>query len=128
MPLPANARLQCFVMTTDRARAVVFYRDVLGLPVLSEDDYAVAFDLGGEAELRVTSHSGWQPHPHTVIGWEVADIGAAVDGLAEQRIACEIYEGFGQDERGIWRSPASSLAWFKDPDGNVLSYAQRHNA
>jgi catechol 2,3-dioxygenase-like lactoylglutathione lyase family enzyme len=126
MPLPTGAHLQCFVMTADRSRTLPFYRDVLGLPLVSEDEYAAAFDLGGGAQLRLTSHAGWQPHPHTVVGWEVPDIGAAVDGLAAHGITAEIYEGFGQDERGIWHSPAASLAWFKDPDGNVLSYAQRH--
>ena len=128
MPIPSDARLQCFVMTADRARALPFYRDVLGLRLVAEDAYSAAFDCGGGAELRLTDHSDWVPHPHTVIGWEVPDIVAAVDDLAAQGIACAIYEGFGQDARGIWHSPASSLAWFKDPDGNVLSFAQRHQS
>lgn len=124
MPLPANARVQCFVMTANRARAVPFYRDVLGLKIIGENEFAHVFALAGGAELRLTGHAGWEAHPHTVLGWEVPDIEAAVSDLAAQGIACEIYEGFGQDERGIWRMEGTSLAWFKDPDGNVLSVAQ----
>lgn len=124
MPLPATARFQAFVMTADRARTLPFYRDVLGLALTGEDDFAATFALGGGAELRLTTHKGWEPHPHTVVGWEVPDIDAAVADLAANGVACEIYEGFGQDEHGIWRMGGTALAWFKDPDGNVLSVAQ----
>jgi hypothetical protein len=74
--------------------------------------------------MRLTDHAGWQPSAHTVIGWVVTDIRAAVANLAASGVGCEIYEGFGQDADGIWHSPAASVAWFKDPDGNVLSYTR----
>jgi len=124
MPLPATARLQTFVLTADRPRAIAFYRDVLGLALLGEDEYAATLDLGGKVELRLTDHAGWQGSPHPSMGWEVDDIRAAVADLAACGIRCEIYEGFGQDADGIWSSPETRLAWFKDPDGNVLSYKQ----
>jgi predicted enzyme related to lactoylglutathione lyase len=124
MPLPASASLQAFILTPDRAVALPFYRDVLGLAVLAEDPYAATLDLGGGATLRLTDHAGWEPTPHTVIGWVVEDIAAALDSLAASGVACEIYEGFGQDERGIWHGPGAKVAWFKDPVGNLLSYTQ----
>lgn len=126
MALPANAQPCCFILTADRARARPFYEGVLGLEVLGEDDHAVTYDLGGGAPLRLTDHGGHVAAPHTVLGWNVGDIAAAVADLADNGVKCTIYEGFGQDEHGIWTAPggAAKVAWFNDPDGNVLSYTQ----
>jgi hypothetical protein len=50
-------------------------------------------------------------------------LAAAVRALREKGVAFNIYPGFRQDELGIWSAPQGNLqvAWFKDPDGNVLS-------
>jgi catechol 2,3-dioxygenase-like lactoylglutathione lyase family enzyme len=62
-----------------------------------------------------------------VLGWEVPDIEAAVASLTANGVAMNIYEGFGQDESGIWTAPDGSgkVAFFNDPDGNGLSLVQR---
>lgn len=124
MTLPAAATPVAFVFTADRARARPFYAEVLGLPVLSEDDFGVVFDLGGSAVLRLTDIKGHTPGPHTVLGWEVPDIRAAMADLRGKGVRFEIYEGFGQDAEGVWRFGGTSLAWFNDPEGNNLSLAQ----
>jgi hypothetical protein len=63
---------------------------------------------------------------HTVLGWEVKDIVAEVKALGAKGVKFQVYEGFGQDELGIWNSPdgRAKLAWFLDADGNNLSLAQ----
>ena len=76
--------------------------------------------------LRLTSVEGHIPIPHTVLGWQVADIEAAIDVLAAKGVAMAIYDGYGQDARGVWTHPGSGakIAWFHDPEGNNLSLTQ----
>jgi catechol 2,3-dioxygenase-like lactoylglutathione lyase family enzyme len=126
MSLPAASAPVCFVLTADRGRSKPFYAEVLGLRLLGEDDHAATFDLGNGTPLRLTDLPGHQGQGHTVIGWNVADILGAVRALAAKGVTFMIYEGFGQDADGIWRSPdgGAQVAWFTDPDGNVLSLTQ----
>jgi catechol 2,3-dioxygenase-like lactoylglutathione lyase family enzyme len=116
------AKPVAIICTRDRARAEVFYRDALGLKIKLADDYAVVFDVGG-VDLRVSIVPDFTPHEHTVLGFSVPDVAAAVKALREKGVTCNIYKGFNQDELGIFSLPNSALrvAWFNDPDGNVLS-------
>lgn len=124
MTLPSAARPVTFIFTADRSKTRPFYADVLGLPVLAEDDFGVVFDLGSGATLRLTDIKDHAPSPHTVLGWDVHDIRAAMADLRAKGIRFEIYEGFGQDEDGVWSFDGTHLAWFNDPEGNNLSVAQ----
>jgi catechol 2,3-dioxygenase-like lactoylglutathione lyase family enzyme len=110
-----------FLYATDRVRTLAFYGDTLGMALLSTDEYGYVLDLGG-AQLRVTVIADHKAHPHPVLGWNVADIGAAAEALRARGIALTVYEGMGQDARGIWTAPdgKTKLAWFPDPDGNML--------
>lgn len=114
-----------FVNVSDRERALGFYRDVLGLRLHSSDPFGDFLDLGG-AQMRMTTLADHKAHPHPVLGWNVEDIVAAVRGLRERGVVFTVYEGMGQDELGIWTAPDGSarVAFFADPDGNVLSLAQ----
>jgi hypothetical protein len=58
-----------------------------------------------------------------MLGFNVPDVEATVRALREKGVTFNIYRGFGQDELGIWSGPGGAVrvAWFKDPDGNVLS-------
>ena len=118
------AKVVAFVPTRDPARARAFYADVLGLRLVHADAFALVFDAGGTM-LRVADVSGvegWSPAPFTILGWEVPDAAAAVDALHAKGVAFDRYPGMEQDARGIWTSPAGArIAWFRDPDGNVLS-------
>ena len=120
----ANAKAGCFVCVTDRARAKNFYGKTLGLPLKHEDKYATVFDSNGTT-LRVSPAKDFKPQPFTVLGWEVVDIKATVHALTAAGIDFVRVPGLPQDDMGIW-SPAPSIfvAWFKDPDGNMLSVAQ----
>ena len=112
----------CFLATRDPAAARRFYE--LGLPFRGDDGHALLFDLAG-VPLRVSRVQRFAPASHTVLGWEVPDIAERVDALARAGVRFEQYAGFQQDAAGIWTAPdGTRVAWFKDPDGNVLSLAQ----
>ena len=117
--------LVAFVLTSNPARAKTFYSDTLGLKFVSQDDYAVVFDANG-VMLRVTVMPSHTPTEHTVIGWNVPNIVATVTDLSKAGVKFEKYSFLEQDDLGIWSSPngSSRVAWFKDPDGNVLSISQ----
>ena len=116
------AKPRIIVCTRDRARAAAFYRDTLGLTMTLEDNLAAVFDVGGIA-LRLSTVVDFTPHDHTILGFNVPDVAAAVKSLREKDVMFNIYQGFNQDELGILAVPGTAVrvAWFKDPDGNVLS-------
>jgi catechol 2,3-dioxygenase-like lactoylglutathione lyase family enzyme len=122
MGVLAAAKPVAIICTRDRASAARFYRDTLGLRLKLEDDYAAVFEIGG-IDLRVSTVPDFTPHEHTVLGFSVADVAAAVKALLEKGVTFNTYKGFNQDELGVWSLPNSALrvAWFDDPDGNVLS-------
>ena len=90
---------------------------------MSDDSFAVVFDAGG-TELRLQRVRELTPHPFTALGWIVDDIGAQVRALVARGVTFERYDFMTQDELGIWSTPGAKVAWFKDPDGNLLSLAQ----
>jgi catechol 2,3-dioxygenase-like lactoylglutathione lyase family enzyme len=110
------------ICTRDRARATAFYRDTLGLPLSHEDNFAAVFNTGG-VTLRVSVVADFTPHEHTILGFHVPDVPATVRTLREKGVTFNLYPRFRQDDLGIWTAPRGSVhvAWFKDPDGNVLS-------
>jgi catechol 2,3-dioxygenase-like lactoylglutathione lyase family enzyme len=116
-----DAKLMAFVLTTDAARARAFYEGVLGLRITGEDEFALVVDANGTT-IRITKMKEWNALPHTVVGWLVDDVAATARRLRERGVTFERYTFFEQDELGIWSSPGGAkVAWFKDPDGNVLS-------
>jgi catechol 2,3-dioxygenase-like lactoylglutathione lyase family enzyme len=120
----ANQPLIAFLATRDGARARVFYEQTLGLAVLSDDDFALALNANGTM-LRIQKVSAFTPHPFTALGWQVPDMRATVDELRTRGVVPERFAGMDQDQYGIWHSPSGALvAWFKDPDGNTLSFTQ----
>ena len=126
MVLPASAPPDAFVQTADRPRSLPFYTEVLGLARLAEDGFAATLDTGGGRPLRLTGHAGFVAHPHTVLGWNVTDMRSAMAALVAKGVSFKIYEGFGQDKSGVWSAPGGGahVAWFADPDGNILSLTQ----
>jgi catechol 2,3-dioxygenase-like lactoylglutathione lyase family enzyme len=117
-------KLVAFVPTADATKARSFYQGILGMRVVSEDAFALVLDANGTM-LRVTNVQNFKPQQFTILGWDVGDIEKAVSDLKQRGIRFEKYGMPGQDERGIWKSPSGArIAWFKDPDGNVLSLTQ----
>lgn len=110
-----------FVATSRPDSAKSFYEQTLGLRLINDDAFAIVFDANGTM-LRVQKVQNHTPPNHTVLGWDVADIYATVKELLSRGVSCEQYEWLEQDEWGVWTSPSGAkIAWFKDPDGNILS-------
>jgi catechol 2,3-dioxygenase-like lactoylglutathione lyase family enzyme len=119
-----NETLMAFVPIRDADRARSFYRDTLGLRLVSEDRFALVFEIKG-VHLRATLVSDFQPQRFTVLGWEVVDAADTARGLSTAGVKLERYPGLDQDELGLWQAPGGAkIAWFQDPDGNVLSITQ----
>ncbi|MGA3328503.1 MAG: VOC family protein [Terriglobia bacterium] len=119
-----SKKIMAFVATEDAAQAKTFYRDTLGLRLIREDPFALAFDAHG-IMLRVTKVGKAVIAPYPVLGWQVKNVAKTVKALLKAGVIFERYKGIGQDDFGIWHSPSGAkVAWFKDPDGNTLSLTQ----
>jgi len=122
MGILESAKPAIIICTRDRARATAFYHDTLGLTVAYEDSFAAVFNIGG-VTLRVSIVADFSPHEHTILGFTVTDVAATVKALREKGVIFNTYQHVRQDELGVWTAPGGAVrvAWFKDPDGNVLS-------
>jgi catechol 2,3-dioxygenase-like lactoylglutathione lyase family enzyme len=118
-------KVMAFAPTLDTGKARPFYEGVLGLRVLSQDNFALALDANG-IMLRVANvPPSFKPQPFTILGWQVPNIAAAVGALKAKGVQFERYGLPTQDAEGIWSAPGGAkVAWFKDPDGNTLSLTQ----
>jgi catechol 2,3-dioxygenase-like lactoylglutathione lyase family enzyme len=119
-----TAPLVAFVATTDLERSHGFYGDVLRLRRVEPSPFANVYDAQG-ATLRVTRVERVAAAPYTVLGWTVGDVHSRLAGLTARGVAFERFEGVDQDDAGVWTAPGGAqIAWFKDPDGNLLSLTQ----
>ena len=121
--LTAN-QIIAFVATANAEEAMMFYRDRLGLRLIADTEYALEFEVE-DTMLRVQKVETVVPAPYTALGWKVGNIAEEIEALGKRGIVFERYEGMAQDENGIWASPSGArIAWFRDPDGNILSLTQ----
>ena len=119
-----STNIIAFVPITDGERARAFYEGVLGLKFVKDDGFALVLEANG-IMVRAAKMKEVTPAQFTVLGWQVADIENVVRGLQEKGVKFEIFGFFKQDALGIWTAPTGDkVAWFKDPDGNVLSVSQ----
>jgi catechol 2,3-dioxygenase-like lactoylglutathione lyase family enzyme len=117
----ANQKIKAFVSTVQPEKARKFYKDILGLKLLSEDKYGFEFDANGSL-LRISIVEKLIPQPFTVLGWDSDEMESLIKLLNEKGVRFERYEFVKQDSSGIWTAPdGTRVAWFKDPDGNLLS-------
>lgn len=113
-----------FVPTKDATKARDFYVGQLGLTFVSEDEYALVLNANGQM-VRVIKATDFKPVQYTVLGWEVSQIKIVAAGLRSRGITFEQYPFIQDKDLGIWTAPnGDKIAWFRDPDGNVLSISE----
>lgn len=119
-----GAKITAFLATAQPDKAKRFYQETLGLKLVTDDQFALAFDSAG-TQLRIQKVEKFKPHPFTSLGWQVPDIRKSVKSLVDRGISFEKYSFLEQDDLGIWQAPSGAkVAWFKDPDGNLLSITE----
>ena len=124
MTMLNKSKLICFAATTRPAEAKAFYADTLGLSLVDDGPFAIVFDANGTM-LRVQKVRGLPPRAFTALGWEVGDIRSTIERMRKKGVCFERYEGLPQDDWCVWTTPdGSKVAWFKDPDGNILSLTE----
>jgi catechol 2,3-dioxygenase-like lactoylglutathione lyase family enzyme len=119
-----SATITALVGTMKPEASKTFYSDVLGLKFINDDGYAMVFQ-GKNTNVRVSKVPAIAPAQYAVLAFAVDDIEKAVDGLAAKGVVFARFGFFVQDARGIWASPdGTKVAWFHDPDLNLLSVVQ----
>ena len=120
----AASQLQTIVWTSRMPEAEKFYTEALGLPLKAKSHGALVYSVGG-GDLRVSPVPSTQPSAHTVLGFAVSDIRTVVETLAARGVILERFAGFPHDPQGVLTTPdGAQVAWFRDPDGNLLSIVQ----
>jgi catechol 2,3-dioxygenase-like lactoylglutathione lyase family enzyme len=116
-----------FVPTRDSQKAREFYEGKLGFQFVSDDPFALVMRAGDTMIRVVKGAKDLVPAAYTVLGWEVQSVEAVARWLKEQGVALERYPFVQDQDLGVWTAPGGDkIAWFKDPDGNVLSISQHH--
>jgi catechol 2,3-dioxygenase-like lactoylglutathione lyase family enzyme len=120
----SGSNIIAFLATANGPRARTFYQSVIGLRLVADDPFALVFDANG-VMVRIQKVETVTPVAYTALGWNVADILATIRSLTAKGVELERYGGLGQDDLGVWTSPSGArIAWFKDPDGHILSLTQ----
>jgi catechol 2,3-dioxygenase-like lactoylglutathione lyase family enzyme len=120
----ASGKMLGFLLTKDYDKARLFFEGTLGFQFVSLDQFALVMRAAGST-IRISRVPDFTPFKSTVLGWEVPDIAAVVAWLKQRGVTCEKYPFVQDQELGIWTAPTGDkVAWFKDPDGNVLSVSQ----
>jgi catechol 2,3-dioxygenase-like lactoylglutathione lyase family enzyme len=120
----SDSNLAAFIATSKPDEARAFYEDVLGLTLLSDEQYAIVFEANGTT-LRVQKAGSFTPQQFTALGWHVDDIEATMAALRAKGVVFEQFPWMPEGSNGIMTFPEGArVAWFKDPDGNLLSIDQ----
>ena len=120
-----STNIVAFVPTKDSAKAREFYEGVLGLRFVKDDGFAMVLDANGIMIRVAKVGNDFTPAQFTILGWQVSRIEGVVRDLQKKGVHFEIFGLFKQDELGIWTAPTGDkVAWFKDPDGNILSVSE----
>jgi len=120
----ASGKMVGFVPTKDYDKARAFYEGKLEFEFVSLDQYALVMSVGGH-RIRIAKVPNFTPLQGTILGWEVKNIETVVIWLRDRGVPSEKYPLVQDRELGIWTTPnGDKVAWFKDPDGNILSVSQ----
>jgi catechol 2,3-dioxygenase-like lactoylglutathione lyase family enzyme len=108
-----------------------FYADTLGLEVWETEAAPewlreLWLQLAGERRVMIYPKPDHAPAKYTILNFPVNDIIRAVEDLAARGVTMDTFDGFECDAKGIHRVGNHSIAWFRDPAGNVLAIDQEH--
>ena len=121
--MPLN-RIVAFLNTAQPDACIAFYGDALGFRFVKDDGFALVFDAFGTM-MRIVKARAVHPAQGTVLGWQVEDIDETIAQLTQAGVVFERFPGFAHADNGVFTFPGGDkVAWFKDPDGNVLSVSQ----
>ena len=106
----------------DIQTAKKFYSETLGLDV-SESHGLLTLRLASGNNVLIYPKPNHVPATFTVLNFPVKDVALAVDELTKRGVRFEIYDlpNLKTDKKGIMRGNGPTIAWFKDPAGNILS-------
>jgi catechol 2,3-dioxygenase-like lactoylglutathione lyase family enzyme len=117
-------KMMGFVPTKDYAAARAFYEGKLGFEFVSLDQFALVVCAGAH-KIRIVKMPNYTPLAWTILGWQVEQIEEVARWLQGRGVTLEKYPFVQDQELGIWSAPGGDkVAWFKDPDGNILSISQ----
>ena len=120
----AKCKIAAFIATANPDRARDFYEKTLGLKLVADEEYALVFDANG-ITLRIQKAGEFTPHPFTSLGWHVENIETSINDLRAKGVVFEQYPWMPEGSNGIMTFPnGAKVAWFKDPDSNLLSLDQ----
>jgi catechol 2,3-dioxygenase-like lactoylglutathione lyase family enzyme len=117
-----NAKAFSGFSVDDIPAAREFYGTTLGLEVTDVEDM-LDVALGTGAHVLIYPKPNHEPATYTILNFPVEDVDAAVDDLASRGVAFELYDepDLKTDEKGIFRGQGPTIAWFRDPAGNILA-------
>jgi predicted enzyme related to lactoylglutathione lyase len=106
----------------DLQRAKQFYSEVLGLSV-KDSPQGLSLEFAGGGKAFIYPKPNHEPASFTVLNFVVDDVDATVAALKSKGVRFEVYDmpDLKTDENGIARGNGPTIAWFKDPAGNILS-------
>ncbi len=120
----STATIIGFAPSTDPKKSRAFYEGILGLKFIADDGFAQVFDANG-IMIRIAKTENFTAAPYTILGWNVSNIVETMNDLMAKGVVFERYAFLQQDSLGWWQSPnGAKVAWFKDPDANLLSLTE----
>jgi catechol 2,3-dioxygenase-like lactoylglutathione lyase family enzyme len=119
-----DSKLVAMLGTARADLAEAFYSGTLGLKLASSDAFALIYEIDG-APLRISKVPAVAPAAYAVLAFTVPDVAASVAALTAKGVIMQRFGFLPQDAAGIWKAPGGAqVAWFRDPDGNLLSLVQ----
>jgi len=116
-----DAKIFSGFSVNDLQKAKQFYGDILGLQITEEAMGILKLHLTGGSEVIIYQKPNHVPATFTILNFQVKNIESTVVELISRGLTFERYDGFNADDKGIHRGYGPSIAWFKDPSGNILS-------
>jgi catechol 2,3-dioxygenase-like lactoylglutathione lyase family enzyme len=110
----------------DIQKAKKFYGKTLGLDLTNGPEGTLVVPLSGDTRALMCPKPNHEPAMFTVLNFPVESVEKTVEELSRRGVQFEVYNepNLKTDARGISRGNGPTIAWFKDPAGNILSVVE----